>query len=64
MVSEVINAYMGGQIEGARPCSDHDLSHVNENNEASRLREEMLALRGELAKTNERLRRLEEEKGK
>jgi predicted Fe-Mo cluster-binding NifX family protein len=64
IVREVINEYMGGQIEGARPCSDHDLSHAHEHSEASRLREEIAALRGELAKTTERLRRLEEEKEK
>jgi predicted Fe-Mo cluster-binding NifX family protein len=64
MVREVVNAYMDGQIDGARPCNDRGSSHVHEHNEASRLREEIVALRGELAKATERLRKLEEEKGK
>ena len=69
MVREVINAYMSGQIEGALPCSDHDSSHAihahaQEQNDASQLREEMVALRRELAKATERLKKLEEEKGK
>ena len=67
IVREVINAYMGGQIEGASPCSEHDLPqdiHAPEHDEASRLREEMVALRKELAKAAERLKRLEKEKEK
>jgi predicted Fe-Mo cluster-binding NifX family protein len=64
MVSEVMNAYLDGKIDGAHPCSDHDLLDVHEHNEASRLREEIVALRGELDKTAERLRKLEEDKGK
>lgn len=63
-VREVINAYIDGQLDGARPCSDHESSHVHGHNEASRLREEIVALRGELAKATERLRRLEKEKKK
>ena len=64
MVREVINAYMSGQIEGALPCSDHDSPqdiYASEHDEASQLREEMVALRRELAKATERLRKLEEE---
>jgi predicted Fe-Mo cluster-binding NifX family protein len=61
---EVINAYLDGQMDGARPCSDRESSHVHEHNEASQLREEIVALRRELAKTTERLRKLEEDKGK
>jgi len=67
MVREVINAYMSGQIEGALPCSDHDSPqdiYAPEQDEASQLREEMVALRRELAKATERLRKLEEEKKK
>jgi len=67
MVGEVIKAYMSGQIEGAEPCSDHDLSHhieAYEPDEASRLKEEMVALQRELVKATERLKMLEEEKGK
>lgn len=66
MVGEVIKAYMSGQIEGAKPCSDHNSSHhieAHEDSEASRLKEEMIALRRELAKATERLKTLEEERG-
>ena len=66
MVREVMKAYLNGQTEGASPCSEHDLPqdiYAPEHDEASRLREEMVALRRELAKSNERLRKLEEEKG-
>jgi predicted Fe-Mo cluster-binding NifX family protein len=65
MVREAIKAYMSGQIEGAKPCSDNDVSHHIEpgnHDEATRLKEEMVALRRELAKATERLKRLEEEK--
>ena len=67
MVREVINAYMSGRIEGAKPCSDHDSSHnieAHNQDEPTRLKEEMVALRRELAKATERLKSLEEEKGK
>ena len=67
IVGEVIKAYISGEIEGAAPCSDHHPSHsieAHEHNEASRLKEEMIALRRELAKATEMLKRLEEEKGK
>jgi len=67
MVREVIHAYMSGQIEGALPCSDHDSLqdiYAPEHDEASQLREEMVALRRELAKATERLGKLEEEKKK
>jgi hypothetical protein len=58
----VINAYINGQLDGARPYNDHKSSHIHEHNESSRLQEEIVALRGELAKETERLRRLEKEK--
>jgi predicted Fe-Mo cluster-binding NifX family protein len=67
MVREVIHAYLSGQIEGALPCSDQDLPqdmYTPEHDEASQLREEMVALRRELAKATERLRKLEEENKK
>jgi predicted Fe-Mo cluster-binding NifX family protein len=68
IVREVIKAYMSGRIQGAVPCSDNHPSHhaieAHEHDEASRLKEELVALRGELAKATARLKRLEEEKGK
>jgi len=65
-VRDVIKSYLSGQIEGAVPCSDHDSSHhidSHEHDEAERLKEEMVALRRDLAKAQETLNRLEEEKG-
>jgi len=67
MVKEVVRAFVDGEIEGAGACKDHDSSHeiqVHEHDELSRLREEMVALRRDLAKATERLRTLEEEKKK
>jgi predicted Fe-Mo cluster-binding NifX family protein len=67
MVREVIKTYLNGQIGRASPCSEHDLPqdiYALEHDEASRLREEMVTLRGELAKATERLKRLEKEKEK
>jgi len=66
IVGDVIKSYIHGQIEGAVPCSDHDSSHsieTHEHSEAERLEEEMVALRRDLAKAQETLNRLEEEKG-
>jgi len=66
IVGDVIKNYMSGQIDGAAPCSDHDSSHSiesHEHSEAERLEEEMVALRRDLAKAQETLNRLEEEKG-
>jgi len=66
IVGDVIKSYIHGQIEGAVPCSDHDSSHsieTHEHSEAERLEEEMVALRRDLAKAQEMLNRLEEEKG-
>ncbi|HDH86806.1 MAG: hypothetical protein B6I32_06345 [Desulfobacterium sp. 4572_20] len=66
IVRDVIKSYLSGQIEGAVPCSDHDSSHhidSHEHDEAERLKEEMVALRRDLAKAQETLNRLEEEKG-
>jgi predicted Fe-Mo cluster-binding NifX family protein len=65
MVKEVVRAFVDGEIEGASACKDHDSSQgiqAHEHDEVSRLREEMVALRRELAKATERLRNLEEEK--
>jgi predicted Fe-Mo cluster-binding NifX family protein len=67
MVKEVIRAFVDGEIEGAGACKDHDSSQeiqVHEHDELSRLREEMVVLRRELAEATERLRTLEEEKKK
>jgi predicted Fe-Mo cluster-binding NifX family protein len=66
IVGDVIKSYIHGQIEGAVPCSDHDSSHsieTHEHSETERLEEEMVALRRDLAKAQETLNRLEEEKG-
>ena len=66
IVGDVIKNYMSGQIDGAVPCSDHSSSHsiqTHEHSEAERLEEEMVALRRDLAKAQETLNRLEEEKG-
>jgi len=67
MVKEVVRGFVDGEIEGASACKDHNSSHeiqVHEHDELSRLREEMVALRRDLAKATERLRTLEEEKKK
>lgn len=67
IVGDVIKAYINGQIEGAAPCSNHDSSHyieAHEHDESTRLKEEMVALRRDLAKAQKTLKRLEEEKGK
>ena len=67
IVGDVIKAYMNGQIEGAAPCSNHDSSHyieAHEHDESTRLKEEMVALRRDLAEAQKTLKRLEEEKGK
>ena len=67
MVGGVVKAYMNSQIEGAKPCSDRDSSHeieTHEHDEASRLKEEMAALRRELARATVRLKKLGEKKGK
>ena len=67
MVKSVIEAYIGGQIDGARPCSDNEeLQDVDdhEHNEAERLEEEMVAMRRELAMAIERLSMLENKEKK
>jgi predicted Fe-Mo cluster-binding NifX family protein len=64
MVGEVIKVYVSGKIEGASPCGDNDPprhTEGDEHDEAFRLKEEMAALRTELAKATERLKKLEEE---
>jgi len=67
MVKSIIEAYIGGQIEGARPCSDEaalpDIDD-HEHDEAGRLQEEMVAMRRELAMATERLGRLENKEEK
>jgi predicted Fe-Mo cluster-binding NifX family protein len=65
MVRSVINSYMSGQIDDAVPCSDHESlpdSDTHEHSEAERLREEMIALRRELAEAQETLKKLEQKK--
>jgi len=65
VVGEVIKSYMHDQIEGAVPCSDHESSddiEAHEHSEAERLKEEMVALRKDLANAQETLKRLEEDK--
>ena len=63
IVGEVIKNYMSGKIDGAVPCSDHSSSHhidTREHDEAERLKEEMVALRRDLAKAQQILKKLEE----
>jgi predicted Fe-Mo cluster-binding NifX family protein len=63
VVKDVIKAYLNGELQGANACNDHDSSHhmdAPEHDEATRLKEEMVALRRDLAKAAERLARLEE----
>ena len=65
IVGDVIKNYISGKIDGAVPCSDHSTSHhidINEHDEAERLKEEMVALRRDLAKAQQILRKLEENK--
>jgi len=65
-VGDVIKNYMSGQIDRAVPCSDHSSSHhidTQEHDEAERLKEEMVALRRDLAKAQQILKKLEEKKG-
>lgn len=65
IVRDVINDYMSGRIDGAAPCSDHSASHAidtHEHSEAERLKEEIVALRRDLAKAQQILKRLEEKK--
>ena len=67
MVEAAIKDYIGGQIQGARPCIDDDSSHEiehHEHDEATRLKEEMVALRRDLAEATQRLKKLEEQKEK
>ena len=62
-VKDVIKAYLNGELQGASACSDHDSSHhmhAPEHDEATRLKEEIVALRRGLAEAAERLARLEE----
>ena len=63
IVGDVIKSYMSGQIDGATPCSDDSSTHhidTHEHNEAERLKEEMVALRRDLAKAQQTLKKLEE----
>lgn len=65
IVRDVINDYMSGRIDGAAPCSDHSASHAidtHEHSDAERLKEEIVALRRDLAKAQQILKRLEEKK--
>ena len=66
-VRNAVELYTDGQISGAEPCSDHKSltdMHEGEHDEMTRLQEEMVALRKDLAKAAERLNRIEKEKGK
>ncbi len=63
IVGDVIKNYMSGQIDGAIPCSDDSSTHhidTHEHDEAERLKEEMVALRRDLAKAQQTLKKLEE----
>ena len=63
IVGDVIKSYMSGQIDGATPCSDDSSTHhidTHEHDEAERLKEEMVALRRDLAKAQQTLKKLEE----
>ncbi len=65
IVGDVIKNYMSGQIDGAVPCSDHSSSHhidTHEYGEAERLKEEIVALRRDLAKAQQILKKLEQKK--
>ena len=65
VVQEVIRLYLGGQIQGASPCMDHDHHHdfhASAQDERSLLQEEILVLRRQLDLAMERLKRLEEQK--
>jgi len=65
IVGDVIKNYMSGQIDGAVPCSDHSSSHhidTHEHDESERLKEEMVALRRDLAKAQQILKKLEDKK--
>ena len=67
MVKDVIKAYLKGELDGASGCSDHDSSpqmHGPEHDEATRLKEEIIALRRGLTEAAERLARLEETRKK
>ena len=67
MVKDVIKAYLNGELQGASGCSDHDSlphMHAPEHDEATRLKEEIVALRRGLAEAAERLARLEEARKK
>ena len=62
IVGDVIKNYMSGQIDGAAPCSDDSSTHhidTHEHDEAERLKEEMVALRRDLAKAQQTLKKLE-----
>jgi len=65
IVRDVIKNYMSGQINGAVPCSDHNSSHhigSHEHGEAERLKEEIVALRRDLAQAQQILKKLEEKR--
>jgi len=67
MVKDVIKAYLNGEWQGASACSDHDSSHqmhAPEHDEATRLKEDIVGLRRDLAEAAERLARLEETRKK
>ncbi|HBF42523.1 MAG TPA: hypothetical protein DDW42_02620 [Desulfobacteraceae bacterium] len=71
-VKEAVDAYLGKRLAGAQPCSDHDnLTGPDERvsapggfegDEVSRLREEIVALRRQMAEIQERQVKLQQEK--
>ena len=65
IVRDVVDYYMNGRLDGAVPCSEHSASHdidTHEHSEAERLKEEIVALRRDLAKAQQILKKLEEKK--
>jgi len=65
IVRDVINNYMSGQIDGAAPCNEESPTKeidTHEHSEAERLKEEIVALRRDLAKAQQILKKLEEKK--
>lgn len=64
-VREVVQRYLDGEIEGASPCTDHELDDDVQDlphDETSQLKQEILSLRKQLDLATERLASLEKEK--
>ena len=65
IVRDVVRDYISGKIDGAAPCNDQSTSHAidtHEHSEAERLKEEIVALRRDLAKAQQILKKLEDKK--